>query len=66
MLDLVWLIPAFPLVGFAVLLVAGRRLGEPNAGWVATVAMFGSFDLDDIGAEIAQDLCATRSCQNAR
>ena len=43
MLDLVWLIPAFPLVGFAVLLVAGRRLGEPNAGWVATVAMFGSF-----------------------
>ena len=43
MLDLVWLIPVFPLVGFAVLLVAGRRLGEPNAGWVATVAMFGSF-----------------------
>ena len=25
MLDLVWLIPAFPLVGFAVLLVAGFR-----------------------------------------
>ena len=43
MLDLVWLIPAFPLAGFVVLLLAGSRLGEPRAGWVATVAMFGSF-----------------------
>tara|TARA_B100001964_G_scaffold41156_1_gene45366 strand:+ start:4958 stop:7297 length:2340 start_codon:yes stop_codon:yes gene_type:complete len=43
MLDLVWLIPAFPLAGFALLLVAGRRLGEPRSGWVATLAMVGSF-----------------------
>ena len=43
MLDLVWLIPAFPLAGFALLLVAGRRLGEPRSGWVATLAMIGSF-----------------------
>jgi len=42
-LDLVWLIPAFPLAGFVVLLVAGRRLGEPGAGWLATLAMVGSF-----------------------
>ena len=38
-----WLICAFPLAGFAILLVAGRRLGEPRAGWLATAAMAGSF-----------------------
>ncbi|MGQ0433454.1 MAG: NADH-quinone oxidoreductase subunit L [Microthrixaceae bacterium] len=43
MLDLVWLIPALPLAGFLVLLVAGRRLGEPGAGWLATLASGGSF-----------------------
>ncbi len=43
MLDLVWLIPALPLAGFVFLMVFGRRLGEPVAGWVATAAMAGSF-----------------------
>jgi NADH-quinone oxidoreductase subunit L len=43
MLDLVWLVPALPLAGFLVLLVAGRRIGEPGAGWVATFASAGSF-----------------------
>ena len=38
-----WLIPALPLAGFLVLLVAGRRLGEPAAGWLATLMCFGSF-----------------------
>jgi NADH-quinone oxidoreductase subunit L len=42
-LDLVWLIPALPLAGFLVLVVGGRRLGEPGAGWVATVASAASF-----------------------
>jgi NADH-quinone oxidoreductase subunit L len=41
--DVVWLIPALPLAGFLVLLVAGRRLGEPGAGWLATAACGGSF-----------------------
>ena len=43
MLEAAWLICAFPLAGFAVLLAAGRRLGEPRAGWLATLAMVGSF-----------------------
>ena len=43
MLDAAWLICAFPLAGFLVLLVLGRRLGEPRAGWLATAAMAGSF-----------------------
>jgi NADH-quinone oxidoreductase subunit L len=42
-LDAVWLIPALPLAGFIVLLFAGRRLGEPAAGWLATVMCAGSF-----------------------
>ncbi len=43
LLDLVFLIPAFPLLGFLTLLVVGRRLGEPLAGWLGTAAMAGSF-----------------------
>ena len=43
MLDLVWLIPALPLAGFLLLLVFGRRLGEPGAGWLATAMCGGSF-----------------------
>jgi NADH-quinone oxidoreductase subunit L len=42
-LDLVWLVPALPLAGFLLLVVLGRRLGEPAAGWVATLACGGSF-----------------------
>ena len=43
MLDLVWLIPALPLAGFGVLVVLGRRLGEPGSGWLATAMCGGSF-----------------------
>ena len=43
LLDLAFLIPAFPLLGFLVILVAGRRRGEPGAGGVATMARGGSF-----------------------
>jgi len=43
MVELVWLIPAFPLLGFLIILVAGRRLGEPLAGLVATAMVGASF-----------------------
>ncbi len=42
-LDLAWLIPALPLSGAAVLVVAGRRMGTPAAGWLATTVMALSF-----------------------
>ncbi len=42
-LDLVWLVPALPLLGFVVLVVAGRVLGEPLAGWFATLMTAASF-----------------------
>ncbi len=35
-LDLVWLVPALPLLGAVVLVFVGRRIGEPEAGWLAT------------------------------
>src|SRR4051812_33293539 len=41
--NLVWLIPALPLLGFVLLLCFGSRLGEPVAGWLGTLAVFGSF-----------------------
>ena len=43
MLEAVWLIPALPLAGFLVLLAAGKRLGDPRAGWLATGMMGASF-----------------------
>ena len=43
MLDLVWLVPALPLAGFLILVVLGRRMGEPGAGWLATAMCGGAF-----------------------
>ncbi len=43
MADLLFLIPGLPLLGFALLLVGGRRLGEPRAGWLATALVGASF-----------------------
>lgn len=43
MLEAAWLIPALPLTGFILILLIGRRLGEPLAGWLATGMMGGSF-----------------------
>jgi proton-translocating NADH-quinone oxidoreductase chain L len=42
-LDLVWLVPALPLAGFLVLVLFGRRLGDPAAGYLATLMVLGSF-----------------------
>ena len=43
MVNAAYAIVALPLLGFVVNLVFGRRLGEPGAGWVGTVAAAGSF-----------------------
>ena len=43
MIHAAFLIPLFPLLGFAVLAPLGRRLGNPLAGWVATLLVAASF-----------------------
>jgi NADH-quinone oxidoreductase subunit L len=43
MVNAAYAIVALPLLGFIINLVSGRRLGEPVAGWVGTVAAGGSF-----------------------
>ncbi|HET9546186.1 MAG TPA: NADH-quinone oxidoreductase subunit L [Desertimonas sp.] len=43
MLDLIWLIPALPLAGFLAIVVFGRRLGDPRAGYFAAAMLTGSF-----------------------
>ncbi len=43
MIDLVWLIPALPLFGFCILLLVGKRIGEPLSGYLATAMTGGSF-----------------------
>jgi len=46
--DFVWLIPALPLAGFLIILVFGRRLGDPTAGYLAS-AMIGASFLVTVG-----------------
>src|SRR6185312_4013443 len=43
MIEVAWLIPALPLAGFLIILVAGRKLGEPKAGWLATTMCGAAF-----------------------
>jgi len=43
MLNLIWLVPALPLTGFLLIVLLGRRFGEPLAGIVATVMTASSF-----------------------
>ena len=43
MSTVVWLIPAFPLAGFLLILLFGRRLGDPKAGYLATAMVAASF-----------------------
>ena len=43
MLDALWLIPAAPLAGFVLILLFGRRLGEPAAGYLAAAMVAISF-----------------------
>ena len=43
MLDVIWLIPAFPLAGFLLILLFGRRLGEPKSGYLAAAMVLASF-----------------------
>ncbi len=43
MLDLIWLIPVLPLVGALINFILGRKLGDPRAGWIATIATASSF-----------------------
>ena len=43
MLDLVWLIPVLPLAGFVLILLFGRRLGDPQAGFLAALMCSAAF-----------------------
>ncbi len=43
MLDVIWLVPAFPLAGFLLILLFGRRLGEPTSGYLAATMVLASF-----------------------
>ena len=43
MTSSLWLLPALPLFGAFVLMVFGRRLGEPRSGWFAAAMPIASF-----------------------
>ncbi len=43
MIHAIYFVALLPLVGFAVLALFGRRIGQPAAGWLATVLVFGAF-----------------------
>ena len=39
LLDIAWVIPALPALGAVILLLFGKRIGEPLAGWIGTAFM---------------------------
>ena len=43
MSSAIWLVPALPLAGFLLIVLFGRRLGEPFAGVLATIMTASSF-----------------------
>ncbi len=43
MLHFAYLIPLLPLAGFALLSLAGKRIGNPVAGWIATLVVAAAF-----------------------
>jgi NADH-quinone oxidoreductase subunit L len=43
MADLLWLVPAFPLIGVVLMLLFGRRLGDPFSGWLTLLMPIASF-----------------------
>jgi len=43
LLDLVWIVPLMPIIGAAVLIVFGKRLGDPVAGWIGSAFVGLSF-----------------------
>jgi NADH-quinone oxidoreductase subunit L len=43
MVHVAYLMPLLPLAGFVLLAAAGRRLGDPWAGWLGTATVGGSF-----------------------
>jgi NADH-quinone oxidoreductase subunit L len=56
-MNAAYLIPALPLLGFVALLLFGKRLGDPLAGWLATAAIGSSFvaSLVTFGYLLGQD-----------
>src|SRR5580700_2538657 len=43
MVNVAYLMLLFPLGGFLLLVALGRRIGDPVAGWIGTVAVAGAF-----------------------
>lgn len=43
MVNFVYLVPLFPLLGFVTLMLVGKKMGEPGAGYLATAAVGASF-----------------------
>jgi len=43
LLDLIWIVPLLPLIGAAVLMLFGSKLGEPKAGLLASGLMAMAF-----------------------
>jgi NADH-quinone oxidoreductase subunit L len=42
-IDWLWLVIVLPLVGYVLLQVLGLRIGEPRAGWIATLLVGAAF-----------------------
>lgn len=43
MIDFVWLVPLFPLIGFALIGLWGKKMSKSLVGWLGCGTIFGSF-----------------------
>jgi NADH-quinone oxidoreductase subunit L len=50
MVDFIWIAVALPLLGAVVLLLFGKRFGEPGAGYLATALAAGAFAVGAVAA----------------
>ncbi len=48
--DWIWVVPLLPLAGAAILLFFGRRIGDPMAGWLATMLLGLAFVLSAVAS----------------
>ena len=71
LLDLIWIVPALPLFGAVFLLLFGKRIGGPIAGWIATglvvlsfiASIVMSFAILDLPHEVRVNIVTLYTCR---
>ncbi len=66
MIDLVWLIPVFPLIGFLINGLLGRNFSEKAIGWIGALSVGASFVVALVNFSGASRECRLRNARSKR